>query len=56
MVVSHLVRLDVGYEMGGRPGAHGHLALDLVQEVLLAPQEIGVGKLYLLLVTLNRQV
>ena len=53
MVVSHLVRLDVGHEVGGGAGAHGHLALDLVEEVLLTPQEVGVRKFYLLLVTLN---
>jgi hypothetical protein len=54
--VSHLVRLDVGHEVGGAGVAHGHLPLDLVEEVLLAAQEIRVRELYLFLFTLKKQI
>ncbi len=54
--MSHLVRLDVGHEVGGAGVAHGHLPLDLVEEVLLPAQEIRVRELYLFLFTLNKQL
>ncbi len=54
--MSHLVRLDVGHEVGGAGVSHGHLPLDLVEEVLLTAQEIRVRELYLFLFTLNKHL
>ena len=41
----HLFALDAGEEDAGPLGGGGHLPLDLVQQVLLAPHEVGVREL-----------